>query len=88
MFGLLADFDALVVAPCIPSAWKSYEVIKVFRGCRVHAQVENPNGVNQGVVKAILDGCSLPVADGEANIPTEMLAGRDKAELIVEMGKV
>lgn len=87
MFGLLADFDSLLIDPVIPSQWKSYEVVKLYRGCRVHACIQNPGGVNRGVGEASVDGEPLPVVDKRARIPAERLKGREKADLRVVLGE-
>ena len=87
MFGVLADFDSLVIDPCIPSDWKSYEVVKHFRSCRVNAIFHNPDSVNSGVVSASLDGKALPVQDRKLRIPAGMLKGLDQAKLEVILGE-
>jgi len=87
MLGLRADFDSLLIDPVIPGQWKSYEVIKLYRGCRVHACIENPGGVNRGVAKATVDGEPLQVADKKARIPAERLKAREKATVRVVLGE-
>ncbi|MEA1997145.1 MAG: hypothetical protein U9N45_05875, partial [Gemmatimonadota bacterium] len=86
MFGVLAEFDGLVLDPCVPSEWENFEVVKVFRGSRVHVAFRNPQGKNTGVVSARLDGEELEVVNGKALIPLESLDGREKAEVKVVMG--
>ena len=87
MFGLLADFDSLQIDPVVPGRWTSYEVVKLYRGCRVHAHVENPGGVNRGVAEVSVDGELLPVVDKKAGIPAELLKGRSKAAVKVVLGE-
>ncbi len=69
MFGLLPEFDSLTVDPVVPSSWKEFRVVKVFRGCRVEARFRNPYGVCHGVKAAILDGRPLSVSQGKVSIP-------------------
>jgi len=87
MFGVLADFDRLVIDPCIPSAWKSFEVVKVFRGCRVKVRFTNPDGVCRGVIEASADGESLQLEREAAVIPVELLSGRPHVTVDVLMGR-
>ncbi len=86
MFGLLAEFDSLVVDPVAPSGWKQFRVVKEFRGCRVKAVFSNPKAVSRGVRAASLDGERLAVTGGRVEIPAARLAGRHEAILEVELG--
>jgi cellobiose phosphorylase len=88
MFGVMADFDGLVIDPCIPSSWKSYEVVKVFRGCRVKVSFSNPEGTCRGVVRATLDGEELKIEGGTAEIPLSLLSGRDEVKVDVLLGRI
>jgi cyclic beta-1,2-glucan synthetase len=56
ILGLTRRGGALHIDPCIPKAWAGYEI--VFRPGRSEYRivVENPNGVNRGVVRLELDG--------------------------------
>ncbi|HLA41356.1 MAG TPA: hypothetical protein VJ417_15245, partial [Candidatus Glassbacteria bacterium] len=87
MLGLLPGIDCLVVDPAAPSAWEQYEVVKEFRGCRVSARIENPDGEGSRVVSASLDEEALPVLDGRVRIGRERFAGRDDATLEVLLGR-
>ncbi len=56
ILGVRADFDGLIVDPCIPASWKGFTVRRAFRGATYVISVTNPNGVNKGVVKMRVDG--------------------------------
>ena len=86
MLGLAAGFDELIIDPIIPSQWEKYEVVKVFRGCRVHAHFHNPEGRNRGVARVSLDGEPLAVKQKKASIPVERLHGLESANLKVMLG--
>jgi len=88
MLGLLADFDNLVIDPIVPAEWKNYEVLKQFRGCRVHASFHNPEGKNRGVVSAKIDGESLPVKGKKVLVPVERFQGVQKVRVEVVMGEL
>jgi cyclic beta-1,2-glucan synthetase len=57
----------LVLEPCIPPAWPSYQIDFRYHTARYAIIVENPNGVSRGVASSELDGRTL--ADGEVEIP-------------------
>ena len=70
ILGLQPDYGGLKIDPCIPAAWKSFRVTRVFRGKKVRLEVRNPSGVQKGVKSLVLNGESLT---GNF-IPTEKLA--------------
>lgn len=56
ILGIRAEFDGLRIDPCIPKKWKQFKVRRVFRGIIYNILVKNPDGVNKGVKKVIVDG--------------------------------
>jgi cellobiose phosphorylase len=54
--GVRPAMDGLVIDPCIPPAWDSLKVRRVFRGATYNITVSNPNHVSKGVVKMLVDG--------------------------------
>jgi cellobiose phosphorylase len=54
--GCRADFDGLIVDPCIPAAWKRFALTRVFRGVTYQIEVRNPDGVMKGVRDVTVDG--------------------------------
>ena len=60
ILGIRPEVDGLRIAPCIPSRWKKFSVVRQFRGRRLSITVNNPNGVQCGVVKILLNGKELP----------------------------
>jgi cyclic beta-1,2-glucan synthetase len=57
----------LVIDPCIPRAWRGYELDFRYHSARYAIVVENPQGVSRGVASAELDG--VPLEPGTATIP-------------------
>jgi cyclic beta-1,2-glucan synthetase len=53
--------------PCIPRAWRNFEMLFRYHSARYEITVENPHGVTRGVSSVELDGVSLaggiPLAD-------------------------
>jgi cyclic beta-1,2-glucan synthetase len=74
----LSGGDTLVVRPCIPSSWSSFEARLVLPGgVRLHVHVAN--GEPGTVHHATLDGAPVPVADGAARLP--LTPGAHTAEI-------
>ena len=56
MLGVMPWYDGLRIAPCIPSSWKKYEVVRPFRGATYRITVRNPDGIQRGVKSIRVDG--------------------------------
>lgn len=56
LLGVRPDFDRLIVDPCIPKDWGSFDVTRVWRGATYYVHVENPDSVCKGVKTMELDG--------------------------------
>jgi cyclic beta-1,2-glucan synthetase len=52
VLGVRKRGDHVVIDPCVPKAWKRYEIDYAT----LHVVVENPNGVEHGVVRVEIDG--------------------------------
>ncbi len=52
--------DRLVVEPCIPRAWRDFQIAFRYHSSRYEIQVSNPNAVSSGVVGLTMDGTTLP----------------------------
>ena len=53
--------------PCIPRAWRRFEIAFRYHGWRYEITVENPRGVSRGIVQIELDGRTL--APGRPSLP-------------------
>ncbi len=56
MLGIRPGYDGLVIDPCIPSAWRGFEVKRRWRGADYHITVDNTHHVEKGVQSATLNG--------------------------------
>ena len=56
ILGIRADYDGLVVDPCIPSSWDGFTITRKFRGATYVIKVSNPNKAQKGVKKLTVDG--------------------------------
>jgi cyclic beta-1,2-glucan synthetase len=50
----------LVIDPCIPRAWRGFEIAFRYHASRYEVLVSNPNGATKGVIALTLDGVDLP----------------------------
>jgi len=60
ILGFRLQGATLMLAPCIPRAWRGYEIDFRYRSARYNLVVENPNGVSRGIASTELDGRLLP----------------------------
>jgi cellobiose phosphorylase len=73
ILGVRADYDGLIVDPCIPKEWPGFKITRRFRGATYDIDVKNPNHVFRGVQRVtvdgkLLEGNLLPVlSDGKAH---------------------
>jgi len=56
ILGIKPWYDQLMVDPCIPADWDKFQVTRKFRGATYQITVENPDGVQKGVKKIVVDG--------------------------------
>ncbi len=77
ILGIRPDFDGLRIAPSIPGEWDGFELVKDFRGCRLHITVHNPGHVQAGFQKLVVNGVQVE----DNYIPAEMLAKQTEIEL-------
>jgi cyclic beta-1,2-glucan synthetase len=53
--------------PCIPRAWRRFEITFRYHASRYEITVENPRGVSRGIAQIEVDGSSL--SSGSASLP-------------------
>ncbi len=56
ILGIRPDYDGIVIDPCIPACWSGFKAKRIFRGATYNIEVKNPDNVNSGVKRIILDG--------------------------------
>ena len=59
ILGVRADYEGLIIDPCIPKQWDGYKVKKFFRGAVYNIQVKNPHHISKGVKEIIVDGIKI-----------------------------
>lgn len=56
ILGIRPDYDGLMIDPCIPKNLKGFEVTRTFRGVEYHIEVSNPEHVEKGICKLLVNG--------------------------------
>ncbi|BCE01633.1 GH36-type glycosyl hydrolase domain-containing protein [Marinicellulosiphila megalodicopiae] len=59
ILGIMPDYSGLLIEPCIPTDWTTYNVKRNFRGASYDITINNPNGVSKGVVSIEVDGNAI-----------------------------
>jgi cellobiose phosphorylase len=79
ILGIRPEYDGLLVDPCIPAEWKGFNLTRKFRGAVYEIKVTNPDKVQKGVKKLVIDGKEI-----NGNIIPIMPAGKTyKVEVIM-----
>jgi cyclic beta-1,2-glucan synthetase len=60
ILGFRLQGSSLMLNPCIPKTWSNFEIVFRYNSAHYDIKVENPNGVNRGVVHVELDDVVLP----------------------------
>lgn len=83
ILGIRADYDGLLVDPCIPDTWKGFEAKRKFRESNYYITVRNPEGVCKGVKSVTVDGKKIkgnviPPFDDRKDHHVEVIMGKVK----------
>ncbi len=81
MLGVRPEYDGLRIDPCIPGEWDGYRLTRKFRGDTYEIEVTNPDHVESGVAKVIVDGRELastliPVASDGKSHKVQVVMGK------------
>ena len=74
-----------MIDPSIPAEWGGYTVERLYRGCKLTIQVENPEHVQHGVKAMTVNGKLVNLING-AYITEELLDGCCEAQVHIVMG--
>jgi cellobiose phosphorylase len=73
ILGVRADYNGLIVDPCIPAEWNEFSIKRVFRGTTFNIAIKNPSHVCKGVKSMTVDGVAVNgnivpvITDGKAH---------------------
>jgi cellobiose phosphorylase len=59
ILGVKPDYDGIVINPCIPNMWEGFNVTREYQGATYKIKVINPDGVEHGVKKVVVDGKAI-----------------------------
>jgi len=59
ILGLQPQYEGININPCIPSAWSSFTMKKIFRGKLLNIQVDNSAGMEKGVRHLVVNGKTI-----------------------------
>lgn len=79
ILGVRADYDGLMIDPCIPKDWDKFDVVREFRGKKFEISVSNPKKVSKNVAKLIVNGEEIV---GNI-IPLDIMKDSNKVEVLL-----
>lgn len=62
ILGIKPEYDGLFIDPCIPQDIDGFTVERKYRDCLYRITVKNPDHVEKGVVKLLVNGKDVPIA--------------------------
>lgn len=73
ILGVRPTFDGLQVDPCIPKEWDKVKVTREYQGTRYEIEVVNPDGLQKGIKKLVVDGVEvegniIPIQRGKQSV--------------------
>jgi len=77
ILGIRADYDGLVVKPCIPSSWPGFTAVREFRGATYDIRVKGAGPIRS----ARIDGKPGTVTAGQLRIPRAAAGARSLVEI-------
>ena len=80
ILGVRPEIDGLRIDPCIPKVWQGFTIERVFRGMRIHVEIQNPDRRSKGVRQVSVDAHPL---EGTL-IATELL--KDGSRVVAVLG--
>ena len=82
ILGIRPTLKGLLIDPSIPADWDQYTVERIYRGCKLTIQVDNPDHAQHGIKTITVNGVTI---DG-AYITNEILSGCAESTVQVLMG--
>ncbi len=80
ILGVQPTFDGLMIDPCVPDSIRTFDIDRRYRETDYHIHVENPKGVEKGVVQMIVngetvDGNVIPVQPCGSSVDVRIVMG-------------
>ncbi|MBQ3392495.1 MAG: glycosyl transferase [Lachnospiraceae bacterium] len=80
ILGIYPTLSGLRIDPCVPADFGDFEVTRFYRGATYHISVSNPDHVEKGVRKLVVDGVpvegnTVPLTEGKRGYKVEVEMG-------------
>ncbi|MCC8046275.1 MAG: glycosyl transferase [Clostridiales bacterium] len=80
ILGIQPQFDGLGVDPCVPEGFGDFTISRTFRGATYDISVQNPDNVQKGIAKLIVDGKEIsgnviPFEEGKTHYEVTAVMG-------------
>ncbi len=59
ILGFIPGYDEIILEPCIPSSWRECTIRRKYRQNTYEIRIENPDGVEKGIKRILVDGCEV-----------------------------
>ncbi len=60
ILGVKPTLDGLGINPCVPADFGGFKLTRKYRDVEYHIDVQNPNHVEKGITKLLVDGIEVP----------------------------
>ena len=80
ILGAYPTHNGLQINPCVPEGFGDFELTRVYRGVTYSITVKNPDNVQKGIAKMIVDGTEvsgniIPFDASKKNVSVEVVMG-------------
>ncbi|MCD7765036.1 MAG: glycosyl transferase, partial [Lachnospiraceae bacterium] len=80
ILGIQPQFDGLGIDPCVPEGFGDFTITRSFRGATYDIHVENPDNVQKGIAKLVVDGKEIsgnvvPFEEGKTHYEVTAVMG-------------
>jgi len=80
ILGVQPSYEGLCINPCIPEDFGDFSLVRQYRGAMYYIDVKNPDHVQKGVKKIVVDGkeyegCCIPQEDGKKEYHVTVFMG-------------
>ena len=80
ILGVQPSYEGLCINPCIPEGFGDFTLTREYRGAKYYVDVKNPDNVQKGVKKIIVDGkeyegCCIPFEEGKKEYHVTVMMG-------------
>ncbi|MBE5874632.1 MAG: glycosyl transferase [Lachnospiraceae bacterium] len=80
ILGVYPTHDGLQINPCTPDGFGDFTLTRTYRGTNYHIQVKNPDNVQKGVSKLLVDGVEvsgniIPHDSSKKDVNVEVIMG-------------